>query len=393
MRHLLLLVLVFTAVLAVHAQPQRTDSVFTAALVQEQGTASGDVEAELDRLKRQVGALSAQLDTLTKMQEGAAPRRVDRIDVSGTVFANYGWNYSGTGAAKNDTRFLVDRLYLTVRGKLSETLRFRGTTDIYASGVDADLSPVVILKYAYLDWTVASWLMVRGGVIPTAWSAHVNAAWGYRGVAKVLTDLEKMQPAADVGLSLRAELREGLGHVVVGVQNGAGYRQLEADRFKDVSAHLVLRPLRKGPTALQPIQVSGHVYDGRHPNEDRRTRWGGMLYYPSSMFSVGANYDARRDSTVAGAGVSVFGELKLGRGAVLQRFSVVGRWVAYDPDTAVSNNVRRYVVMGLAYKPTSKMTLVVNTRRATQHTASFERYDGTFTHYQGRVALHAIVFF
>ena len=397
MRSILFLVFLcaFTTVAWAQSQPdepaQQAQQPLMAAGMDAEAESAEDTEIE--RLKRQVRALTVQVEALENVQEETKDDLLSQINVSGKVFAGYWWNYSGTAAQKNFNRFQVDRMYLTVKGNLSERFSFRGTTDIYTSRADANLSSVVILKYAYVDWKASSWLKLRAGVIPTVWIDHMNKVWGYRGVAKVLADQEKFQPSADIGLSALVQLPSKRGEVVVNVQNGSGYRKPESNRYKDVSARLVLKPFANAAKALQPLQVSGHVYEGRFDTGDRRTRWGGLAFYKTRHFSAGVNYDVRQDSTLQGKGFSVFGEIKLGRIAALKDFSLIGRWETYDPDTATSDDDYRRTIGGLAYKPTSRLTLVMNAQHVTRSAVSFERYDGTLTRNDGRFALHAIVTF
>ena len=302
-------------------------------------------------------------------------------------------NYTGTQGQKNLNGFNVDRMYLTLKGALSDRFSYRGTTDIYTSKADANLSSVVVLKYAYVDWKANAWFKLRGGVIQTPWIDYMNKAWGYRGVAKVLADQEKYQSSSDLGLAGVAKLPSKLGEVWVSVHNGTGNKKKETDRYKDVAGRLIFRPFQDAGKAWQPLEIAAHVYEGRFADGERRIRWGGLVFYRHQQFSLGLNYDVRQDSTVHGAGVSVFGEVKLGFIKGLDGFSVIGRWERYDRNTATPDNHHHRRIVGLVYKPTSKLALVLNTQAVTKSTASYEKYDGTMVDQDGRFEVRAIVSF
>lgn len=392
---ILTLLLGFTAsALAQESSPTGEREVQPIVAAAFEGNSEEDKKDELEDLKDRIRELTAQVEALQDQQEKTNDFMADRkLRVSGKVFANYAWNYTGTGDQKNYNGFNIERLYLTLKSDLNDKFSIRATSDIYSSKADANLSSVVIMKYAYLDWQANDWLKVRGGVIPTVWIDYVNKAWGYRGVAKVLADVEKYQSSSDLGVSGIAKLPASLGEFTLSFHNGSGNKKKEADSFKDVSGRLILKPFQNASKALKPLELAGHFYEGRHSEGERRARWGGMAFYKHKAFKVGLNYDARKDSTVFGAGISVFGELKLGFVEALDKFSVIGRWERYDPDTSKPENHHHRQIFGLVYKPISKLALVANTQLVTKSTDAYERYDGTLVDQDGRFELRAIFSF
>ena len=331
----------------------------------------------LAELERQVAALEAE--------------REAAVGLSGQVFTRYGLSTSGVGATRADNSFALDRWYLTAKARISESLQFRGTTDVVSTAPEARLGYTVIVKYAYFDWEARPGVTLRAGVLQTGWQHYVTKLWGYRGVAKTLAHQNKHVSMADVGAALFADLPADLGEVAVQVQNGSGYRRLEADQFKDVSARATLTPFARAGGPLAGVQAGAHAYHGQYDGGRDRVRYGGLLGYKGDGFAVAVNAERRRDGEAVGQGVSVFGRARVAEVDGVGAFSLIGLLDAYDPATdAVDDQTLRGVV-GLAYAPTPALELALDYQRTSAETPLFERYDGTPTAVDSGVFLHAIL--
>lgn len=329
--------------------------------------------------------------TMDSLSERSETRNVEDVRFSGQLFTRYGWNTTGTETEKNFNSFALDRWYLTAEVDLSEQLEFRGTTDVVPADPNANLGYTVIVKFAYFDWELQPWLNLRTGVHQTGWPNYVTGIWGYRGVSKTMAHHQGHLSTSDLGASLTAQLPDEWGSFAVGLHNGRGFRNLEADRFKDVSGRLMLTPFARQASALSPVQVGSHVYRGRHTDGRTRLRWGGLVGYDGAEYTLAVNYEFRRDGSAQGHGVSTFGELQLGSLGALGEISVIGLLDAYDPDDAVNDDWQLRSVVGLAAHPLPGLTIALNHQQTRAQSAVFDRYDDTMTDVDASLFLHAIV--
>lgn len=343
-------------------------------------TADADRQAERARLAE----LERQLAEVEADQSAT-------VDFSGEVFTQYGVDVAGVGASRSDNSFSLGRWYLTAKSRLSETVGFRGTTDVVATDPAAGLGYTVIVKYAYLDWEARPGVTLRAGVIQTGWQHYVTKLWGYRGVSKTLGHQYKHVSMADVGAAVLAELPADLGSVAVQVQNGSGFRRPEADQFKDVSARAELTPFARTGGALAGVQAGAHVYRGRYDDGTDRVRYGALLGYKGDGYAVAVNAERREDGGVAGQGVSVFGRARVADVAGVGAFSLIGLAEAYDPATDLEDDRSTRGVVGLSYAPNSALSLTLDYQRTSTETPLFIRYDGTTTGADSGVFLHAIL--
>lgn len=380
--------------LPVAAQPNADDvreapaaSRMTLAPTDTLGPAADDTAA----LERRIEALEAQLQVLDAEEQRLAADADARVDFSGQLFTRYGVNTTGTEAERGFNSFSLDRLYLTAKARVSETVSFRGTTDIVTTAPEARLGYTAIVKYAYFDWNMRPWLKLRAGMMQTGWPNYVTKTWGYRAVSKVLIHEQGLLSTADLGAGLTAKLPNGLGEAAVGLHNGSGFKRAEVDRFKDVSARLVLTPFARSAGWASGLAVGGHTYQGTHPDGSGRVRYGGLLAYTSDAFRLGLNVETRSDGGVRGTGASAFGALALGEVRGLGAFELLGLVEGYDPDTAASGDRELRGIVGLAYQPNADLTFALNYQQTRNQTPVFERYDGAMTDADAGVFLHVVL--
>lgn len=325
-------------------------------------------------------------------REDQARPDLPRTRFSGQIFANYSWNTTGTGATERFNSFALKRWYFTVKSSLTDQVGFRGTTDVKPS----DTGYTVIVKYAYVDWALQPWLDLRAGVQQTGWQNYVNKVWGYRGVAKTMAQYQGHLSMADLGATLTADLPKGIGQASLGVLNGPGYRSVEANRFKDVTARLRLTPFTGGDHPLGPLQVGGHYYDGQYDDGQTRQRWGGIVAYNGARYTVALNYDARKDGAVRGSGVSGFGTARLATVPRLGTFTLLGLVDVYqidDPNGPAGAEQRIRSIVGLAYQPAGGFTLSLDYQQNHADAPVYDHYNGELTDVDGNVYLHVILTF
>ncbi len=338
--------------------------------------------------------------------------------LSGVLYTRWEWNQAGAGATEKDfNQFAMERLYLNARGPLAEDLSFRATLDVYsigasdvglATGSTKNLNAMVQLKYAYFDWKAASWVSIRGGMQNSEWIDYVESLWKYRGIAKTLTDDRGLTSSSDLGLSAIFKLPSKLGDVQACVFNGNGFRNAEANRFKDIALRATITPLMKGGGDFKNLQVAARYYTGNTGLGVSRSRLGVLAALPHDKFSITAEYTMAQDNvtdisanTVKITGLSLMGEIK---GNIvsedLAKLAIVGRFDSYNPNTELTDAQRTTtaaatftkLILGLSCKISNPITAVLDYQTMTYGTADLlTKWDGTKTSTDSRLYLHFIV--
>ena len=196
---------------------------------------------------------------------------------SATVYLDYRFFLSSAGpmtlkpadpaAAYLNNQFVFRRAYFNYDNKISDNLKFRFRLDADntanvtgvsltgdpASGVslskDDKLRP--FMKNLYFEWSnfVIPKQTLRVGMEETLTFKLAEDRWGYRSVAKTITDgykditgVDIDATSADIGVSLQGsiakELRYGLQLV-----NGGGYSHLETDKYKKIEGNIQIIPI------------------------------------------------------------------------------------------------------------------------------------------------------
>jgi hypothetical protein len=201
---------------------------------------------------------------------------------------------------------------------------------------------------------------------------------------------------ADLGATLTADLPNGVGQAALGVLNGQGYRSVEANRFKDVTARLRLTPFTDGMHALAPLQVGGHYYEGHYTDGQTRQRWGGIVAYRGGRYTVAVNYEQRKDGAVRGRGVSGFGTARLVTVPQLGTFTLLGLMDVYridDPSGAAGEEQRVRSIVGLAYQPADGFTLSLDYQQNHADAPIYDRHNGALTDVDANLYLHVMLNF
>lgn len=263
--------------------------------------------------------------------------------VSGIVVGSYQYLMGGT--VEDANQFLLDRAYVNVRGRPSERLSYRITSDIFQSGDGNGWT--LRAKYAYLDYLLGSGggaTTIRAGMLQTVTIEQHETFWP-RWLGPVPLDRHGFFQSADVGVAAQTVLPARLGEVYAHVVNGPGYSRRETDRFKDYAARASLTPLSSLDNALlRSFTVSGWFYDGargsQFANADvnavgealTRDRWGAHAGIRSPRLIIAAEYSRRVDDTESGDNTPVDPRIVTEReGSLASGFAIV-RPVAFFGD-------------------------------------------------------------
>jgi len=250
--------------------------------------------------------------------------------------------------------FDVTRAYLNVNGQLSSRVRFRFTPDVRRA-TDGSLAGTltVRVKYAFLQLdnpTPRSW--IRFGMAQTPWLDFEEAVNRYRVQGTMFSEREGLIPgSADFGVGYFSSLPGDYGEFHVGLYNGEGYTQPEANKYKSVQGRLTVRPL-PGRGLAQFLRVSGFYSAGWY-DADRPRRVGIVMahYEHPHLVATVQRLDATESPSPLAtvdterSGWSVFIEPRQGPTG----WAALARVESFDPNDAVTDDSRRRVIGGVAY--------------------------------------------
>jgi len=151
--------------------------------------------------------------------------------------------------------FAFRRAYFRYENNISDNLKFRLTYDAdYVKAVDASgkkddkLRPFI--KHLNFEWSnLVSNSSIKVGMTDTLTFKLAEDRWGYRSVAKTLTDgykdvtgVDIDASSADLGASITGSISKQIRYGFM-VANGAGYAHPEGDKYKKLAAQLHLIPI------------------------------------------------------------------------------------------------------------------------------------------------------
>ena len=266
--------------------------------------------------------------------------------------------------------FDVTRAYLNINAQISKNVSFRFTPDIRRV-TDSTLSGSLVLrvKYAYAQFdNVGPHGRVRLGAQQTPWLDFEESIDRYRVQGTMFAEREGLIPgSSDFGASYFTPLPHGYGEVQVGVFNGEGYAQPEANKYKSVQGRLTVRPLPNGGTLTKGFRISGFYNAGWYA-ADRPRRLGivmGSFEHEHLVATIQGLKATENPAPIAvtspdidRSGWSVFLEPRQGT----SKLAGIFRYDHYDPDKALPGNAQNRVIAGGAYWfvwPKSKLGVVV----------------------------------
>jgi polyhydroxyalkanoate synthesis regulator phasin len=330
-------------------------------------------------------ALSKDIEKVAKALKG--------IGISGLWYLSYQYGENGhaPGADGRFSQFALKRGYLQVEKQFFPWFKGRITTDITSvndptSNLNGSTS--VRIKYLYgqfISPTDIGFLTkpnIEFGMVHIPWLDYEEHTNYYRLQDTMFLERNNIFNSADMGLTFTTLLggyvskdyQEKVnnaypgryGSIQTGVYNGAGYHANENNRNKVFEGRITLRPL---PDVIPGLQLSYFGIRGKG-NTAAKPEWKANLafasyetepvvvtgqYYWGQGLQSGSDANDRR-------GYSVFGEVKLYNiiKDPIDRFSVIGRFDHFDPNTYALNDSNTRYIAGVAYyidKPHNCMLL------------------------------------
>jgi hypothetical protein len=319
-------------------------------------------------------------------QKVAAAAPVDNKDIDKIVKTFKGFKIGGlwylsyqngetgntTGADSRFNTFAIKRGYLTVEKELFPWFNARITTDVTTvkdatSNLDGSLG--VRIKYLYGQFNAPDIAFltkpnVEIGMVHMPWldyEEHINY---YRLQDTMFVERNGIFNSADIGITFSSFLggfvnddyRNNVssaypgryGSVEAGIYNGGGYAASEKNRNKVFEGRLTVRPL---PDVIPGFQLTYFGTTGKG-NTDKEPGWTTNVAFGSfesePIVLTGQYYWGKGQQNGANEtkkdGYSFFTELK-----PLKKFSVIGRYDHFDPNTDKSTDENNRYIAGVAY--------------------------------------------
>jgi len=340
-------------------------------------------QQEADSLLKEVSTNNQKERTAIKedIMKSAAkgdflPPVLKGFKVGTTVFAE--WNSKDVDNGSSSNEFVVNRAYLTLTKDINDWLGLNVTTDIFNSKDKDDKGNgwEIRLKNAYVSMKLLG-ITTLAGLIPTFSDAYDGAIWPYRVQGKHLMDEAGIQSSADFGISNQGVFGGYMddeylkiaskpfagkwGGYMVGLYNGAGYSESEANGNKVVSGLVYIRPMPSVPV-LKGFQVaytgtygeSNKKFKAGAGNTDENPDWEmnlvqaslqhkyftvmGQYYWGQGAYKSDEEYD--RDGYLAAAFVRI---------PNLEKLRLFGKYYYFDPNDDKNDDEYKTYVTGLSY--------------------------------------------
>jgi hypothetical protein len=310
-------------------------------------------------------------------------------------------SYQG-GEEKNGTDFsrgVLKRGYLTVQKEFLPWFSARLTTDVTqvtdqakdSNGKvysDFDGSIAVRIKYLFGQFNLPDIAFltkpfIEFGQVHMPWLDYEENLNWYRCQDTMFVERNNTFNSADIGINfvsllggvMDEEYQKNVnsaypgryGSIALAVMNGSGYHASENNKNKVLEGRFTLRPL---PDVIPGLQFSYFGTTGKG-NKDTNPKWTTNLAFSSfesepivltGQYYWGIGNQSGADENKK-EGYSFFTELKLYNmfKDSLNRFSIIGRYDHFDPDTRTAKDDNNRTIAGIAYyldKPHKNMILI-----------------------------------
>jgi hypothetical protein len=316
-----------------------------------------------------------------------------KVTPEGKVFWDYYFNmsnYPDTYADKakdNFNGFELGRTYLGARATFNDEWMARivydvGRSDLVKDDGAGNLSLkkgagpyTAFVKYAYLNYQVSDMFAIRVGQHETPYVDVATAAWRYRFINLSMTDKNKWDTSADLGVSVLGKLPQNFGSYQVGLFNGEGFKAPEVNEGKELHLRATLTPFQSMGAELKGLALTGSYFMNwlDLPSDTTQSHWNALLHYFYQMnadMSLSLAFEITGDkveSTVAGVTGSVDGSgyAFYGEFIFTQGVGVFGRYDSVKLNNDDSQKDSTYLVAGLSYAPLKNVRFALDFQQST----------------------------
>ncbi len=262
---------------------------------------------------------------------------------------------------------------------LQDAAEVMGSTAHPGLGSTASGPYAVYVEYAYFNYKMSNLFNARFGIIPPPWAMKVYDYWTYRYIMDAgLTGYGMVRSGiSDLGVAVHGKYKN-FGGYGFAVMNGEGSGANEADAGKAAQINVYVTPFQMMDALKQlALMVTYHV-DEVHPDyvEQLQKVMDIVLSFKLPMsedmgIGAGIEYatsstswsDDRDPDTIDASMMSVWADFWY------QKFSVLGRYDAYDPNTENDEDKgigyqdeTSMIMLGVGYQPMSMVRMNLNYR-------------------------------
>jgi polyhydroxyalkanoate synthesis regulator phasin len=315
------------------------------------------------------------------------------IKIGGLWYISYQYGDKGHAPGQDGmyNQFALKRGYLQVEKEFFPWFKGRITSDVTTvnkSPSDYNGSTALRIKYLYGQFISPSDIAfltkpnVEFGMVHIPWLDYEEHTNYYRLQDTMFLERNNIFNSADMGLTFTTLLGGYVnedyqknvnnaypgryGSIQAGVYNGTGYHASENNKNKVFEGRITLRPL---PDIIPGLQLSYFGVRGKGntaANPDWKVNLGFASYETEPLVVTGQYYWGKGQQSGSDEndrrGYSVFGEVKLFNiiKDPVNRFSVIGRFDHFDPNTYATDDSNNRYIAGVAYyldKPHNCMVL------------------------------------
>lgn len=237
------------------------------------------------------------------------------ISLGAVVFYDYTFvvapeTTDAAGETIHPNAFNVARTYLNVTGRINPIVSFRITPDITRLGEAAGSaggSLTFRLKYGFAQFDLGQYTgawtgtWVRVGIQQTPFIDGEESLYRYRFQGTLFGERDGGLSSADAGISARTNFPKGYGDVHVGVYNGEGYSEPEANDQKAFMMRTTVRPAPGADSPLRGLRLTAYVHRDHYARDAERHRFIGSAWFEHDRFNAGFDYMTRDDRRSATA--------------------------------------------------------------------------------------------
>lgn len=261
--------------------------------------------------------------------------------IEGKIFYEYEYH-----TTSGENAFNIERVYLTHRGNLTQTIKYRVTSDIAETGSGYLLS----MKYAYIDWSYKKAGTITAGMLPTNAFDIQKGTWGLRYLQKTVMNHYGFSSSADLGIGYATRLGDRFSISAI-LSNGGGYKQPESNRGKRVHLRFLFGTQELAKTG----GVHFGIYGSAEPLPSARSMVTGAAFmgFHSGPFWGGMELAHQREN---GAGFTQTLGSVYGRYNVQQTLMPFLRW-----DTSVWEHIQEQrILAGVEFSPIDGIRVAPN---------------------------------
>jgi hypothetical protein len=307
-------------------------------------------------------------------QQSDTPPAAPKQTITGEAYFDYYYNIQMRDTSKKDLQgFQIRRIYFTYDHAISAD--FDARMRLEADGKELSTPSgklTTFLKEAWMKWkNIFEGSDFIAGLSPTPSYDVSEAAWGYRSLEKVIMDLRGIAPRTDLSVDLKGKIT-GDGSLNYWMKIGDNSGQTpETDKYKRYYGSLYV----KSGTQFQATAYGDYesepgkfdAFDGQTKSNGRITLAGFLNVREPDQYSFGLEgfYHITQNNLVTGpAGPlenqNAFGITAFAWGSVADRLRLIGRFDAYNSNTAATKNAVYLIIGAIDYMPVKDIHLMPN---------------------------------